>query len=147
MYLGPAKQATSYFATLGYSCPKLFNPSDYFLDILSPDNRSLEAETTTNERIRFLGDSWTEYYHANVRFMSNDEVSLKPIASVSHPWTSKRFGSTVISDNKIIIINYSSYLLRFSRNFLILCWRSWVSILIVTYCIIICLLNHSNHLR
>lgn len=35
-YLGPAKEAINYFASIGYSCPENFNPADFLLDLVSP---------------------------------------------------------------------------------------------------------------
>jgi hypothetical protein len=43
IYFGPANEAVSYFAGLGHRCPKLFNPADFFLDLLSVDYRSPEV--------------------------------------------------------------------------------------------------------
>jgi ABC-type multidrug transport system ATPase subunit len=42
IYLGPANTAKEYFKASGFICPSLFNPSDFFLDVLSPDTRSTE---------------------------------------------------------------------------------------------------------
>lgn len=89
MYLGPAKQATSYFATLGFSCPKLFNPSDYFLDILSPDNRTMDAEISTAKRIQYLGDCWITTSMNAEKLPGSDRI-LEPIVAASHPWTVQR---------------------------------------------------------
>lgn len=42
-------------------CPESFNPADFFLDLLSPDNRSQESEDDTSKRINYLGACWVQY--------------------------------------------------------------------------------------
>ena len=61
MYMGPAAGSVDYFTAQGFDCPKVFNPSDYFLDVLSPDNRSAESEEESAKRIESLGDKWAAY--------------------------------------------------------------------------------------
>lgn len=44
MYYGDAAKAVDYFSTLSrfeneFTCPHNYNPSDFFLDLLSPDHR------------------------------------------------------------------------------------------------------------
>ena len=58
MYFGHAAEAVSYFEHLGYFCPPEFNPSDFFLDFLSLDQRSPNLEKTSRERIKCLGDAF-----------------------------------------------------------------------------------------
>jgi hypothetical protein len=50
MYYGEAKRAVSHFSKLGFACPSSYNPSDFMLDLLSPDYRSAEAEKDTKDR-------------------------------------------------------------------------------------------------
>lgn len=61
MYYGGATEAVEYFVSVGYTCPDAFNPADFFLDLLSPDNRSKESEEETSNRIQFLGRKWLEH--------------------------------------------------------------------------------------
>lgn len=58
VYLGPASGASEYFLSQGHPTPQYFNPADFFLDLLSPDNRSKEAELATGARILKLAGSW-----------------------------------------------------------------------------------------
>ena len=44
MYFGDAKNAVAYFSSVGCNCPSNFNPPDFFLDLLSPDNRNANSE-------------------------------------------------------------------------------------------------------
>ena len=43
MFYGDAESAVDYFAAKEFPCPALYNPADFFLDLLSPDSRSIEA--------------------------------------------------------------------------------------------------------
>jgi ABC-type multidrug transport system ATPase subunit len=65
MFSGAASEAQSWFTSAGYPCPKLFNPSDFFLDILSPDNRTADLDALTQARIKMLGDRWEAHAHAS----------------------------------------------------------------------------------
>jgi len=58
IYYGSAAEATGWFADGGFPCPAEFNPADFFLDIVSPDMRSPEAEASSRARIDLL----TAYY-------------------------------------------------------------------------------------
>lgn len=42
MYFGLAKDATTYFSSVGYKCPTNFNPADFVIDLTTPDYRSPE---------------------------------------------------------------------------------------------------------
>ena len=102
MFLGNAKEAQKHFETLGFSCPPFFNPSDYFLDILSPDIRSIESENKSQSTIKLLGDAW-------------QQISKERKMSISE-------GSAI---NMIPPSCLESFdLKRFFRNFQLLMWRS-----------------------
>ena len=70
-YQGAAGEtAVRYFGNLGLHCPSLFHPGDYFLDIISVDNRSSEQEAKSRKRIQFILDA-----HAQRKDV--DDLSLK----------------------------------------------------------------------
>lgn len=46
--------------TLGLKCDEFYNPLDFFLDVLSFDNRSEELEESSIKRIAFLANNWAE---------------------------------------------------------------------------------------
>lgn len=56
IYFGPAKDAQSYFANLGFPSPPHFNVADYVIDAVSIDYRSKELETKTKTRVLYLAD-------------------------------------------------------------------------------------------
>eukprot|EP00043_Microstomoeca_roanoka_P000728 m.28780 g.28780 ORF g.28780 m.28780 type:complete len:766 (+) comp10476_c0_seq2:346-2643(+) len=61
MYFGPAKEAADYFSNLGYPCPESYNPSDFFLDLVSYDARSKDKERITKKRIQYLAERYDDY--------------------------------------------------------------------------------------
>jgi len=132
MYLGPAKQSVLYFAELGHICGRLVsiilplhnsnlasfkqvlislhnyrntNPSAFFLDILSPDYRSPEAEAETTNRIETIGDKWQENKH---RFRATSLSGLE-----------------VADINTLKVAEGSMDLMRIFTNYKMLSWRSW----------------------
>ncbi len=54
MYFGNATDAVAYFTRLSFRAPVDYNPSDYFLDILSVNPRSAEMESKTRKRIEYF---------------------------------------------------------------------------------------------
>ncbi|GJQ09948.1 hypothetical protein GpartN1_g1739.t1 [Galdieria partita] len=61
MYFGPAKDAVFYFEGIGYPCPQHYNPADFFLDVISRDGRSKEAEQESQKKIEYLGNCFEKY--------------------------------------------------------------------------------------
>jgi energy-coupling factor transporter ATP-binding protein EcfA2 len=55
MFLGKATDAVLHFERLGHKSPPFFNPSDFFLDILSPDNSSPVIRCSPLPTMGFLG--------------------------------------------------------------------------------------------
>ena len=105
MYLGNSNEAITHFTNLGHPCPAFFNPSDFFLDILSPDIRSADAEQRTATRIQDLGDAWERMLAEGKVVLetaeSHEELDLVPPSCMeAFEWK------------------------RFKRNFQLLCWRS-----------------------
>jgi len=44
-----------------YSCPEHYNPADFFLDIISRDGRSKEAEQESQKKIEYLAQCFEKY--------------------------------------------------------------------------------------
>ena len=60
IFLGPSHDAKAYFTSMGYPVPGYYNPADFYLDVLSPDNRTKEAEQSSAARILQLSQAWKE---------------------------------------------------------------------------------------
>jgi ABC-type multidrug transport system ATPase subunit/ABC-type multidrug transport system permease subunit len=60
-YYGDAQQALTYFASLGFECPPLYNPADFFLDVCSADPANAEEV----EQARLNSAILVEQYQQN----------------------------------------------------------------------------------
>lgn len=58
IFLGPPQVALDYFQGLGYSCPRYVNPADFFIDLVTMDNRTPESTEESTKRMSFLRDRW-----------------------------------------------------------------------------------------
>ena len=71
-YSGPAGEyAVQYFSKLGLRCPEFFHPADYFLDIISSDNRSIGRMKKSEKRIKFILDTFREK-----QLQSNEQIEM-----------------------------------------------------------------------
>jgi hypothetical protein len=137
MYQGVSTGALTHFAAQGYNCPRNFNPSDFYLDILSPDSRSAETEGTTSQRITVLGDAWG--------VIANEAHNTRGITTITTGTdtgndngtgtgtgndgnTGKTSSSYLKNTEDIKSVQPSGQqvdLQRIRRNFRLLCWRSF----------------------
>jgi ABC-type multidrug transport system ATPase subunit/ABC-type multidrug transport system permease subunit len=106
MYSGVASECVEYFEKQGHTCPDLFNPSDFFLDILSPDTRTASSRHVSSSRIERLGEAWQRKVALeNSNMSSNGEKKggAGPMILAPPPeWSTKKL----------------------VRNFRLLCWRA-----------------------
>lgn len=109
MYSGVASDAVDYFATGGFHCQEFYNPSDFFLDILSPDNRNNDLEKESSSRITRLGDAWA----ARVSNDINRGISIDDL-------------SKLVTGEEIRSVGTSGNFKKAYKNFLVLCWRAWM---------------------
>lgn len=104
MFCGKATDAVNYFEVCGYKCPDDFNPSDFLLDLLSTDSRSVEALAETSQRVKILGDRW----EAEVAKLNQNALFAKK----------EEFGS-------IQEIGAKQDLWKNLKSFQLLLWRCW----------------------
>lgn len=57
-YNGPSSQLLPYFSDIGHPCPKLTNPADHILDMISVNLQSLEKEEASRRRVTNLLEAW-----------------------------------------------------------------------------------------
>jgi hypothetical protein len=119
MFYGAADEAVTHFAAEGFPCPESFNPSDFFLDLLSPDNRTPETEVATRNRIQLLGDRWAL---RRLQDSGPSPVGKGAISSGAGEGTGEGEGEFASVQ---IIGSGANDLSSMRRNFLILCWRAW----------------------
>lgn len=108
MYSGPAADAVAYFSSHGHVTPDTFNPADYFLDILSPDTRTVEDEVATKNRIQHLGSQWLK---KDVTDLKAEREKVIAAAKSSDMKQVKEVGGGETWDKVFI-------------NFRLLCWRT-----------------------
>ena len=112
MYSGPASEATDYFSLTGFRCSSFFNPSDFFLDLLSPDNRDPESEEISQARIKRLGDAWYER-EVETLIKSNSEGNLAKLVEEA------------ASSGEVRSVGTSGDFKKGIKNLQVLCWRAY----------------------
>ncbi|KAK9806141.1 hypothetical protein WJX72_003105 [[Myrmecia] bisecta] len=105
MYFGPAAEATSYFARWGFACPPQYNPADFFLDLISMDYRTSEAETESRARIELLARAYR-------KASTEGKASILDTAGVLDTLTG--------------IPNTFSFQTSWLRQARVLLWRAWM---------------------
>uniref|UniRef100_A0A671Y9N8 ATP-binding cassette sub-family G member 8 n=1 Tax=Sparus aurata TaxID=8175 RepID=A0A671Y9N8_SPAAU len=60
VYCGAACDMVPYFTALGYPCPRYCNPSDFYVDLISIDRRSLDREAECLQRATLLSEQFME---------------------------------------------------------------------------------------
>ncbi|KAJ2613071.1 hypothetical protein H4S08_002399 [Coemansia sp. RSA 1365] len=60
VYFGSANQAIDYFEAKGFPCPMRQNPADFFIDLMSLNNRSPQDLESSKRRIEYLAQSFGE---------------------------------------------------------------------------------------
>ena len=54
IYFGKTDYIVKYFNQIGYNCPSESNPADYFVDLVSIDNRTQKTELIDKKRVKYL---------------------------------------------------------------------------------------------
>ena len=62
MFLGPARNAVGYFDNLGYTCPELSNPADYYMELLHIENLDQKTEEE-EQKVNLLKDAFSKVAH------------------------------------------------------------------------------------
>jgi len=60
VYFGDSSDTVAYFDEHGHICPPQVNPADYFLDLMTIDQRSEEAEKISKQRLDQLCQAWED---------------------------------------------------------------------------------------
>ena len=100
----PGKESVDYFGTLGFPCPDLFNPADYFLDVVSVDNRSPEEEKKSKQRIELLIKKFRQYQKRNKRDYDDTESSSESLEKFEDVKTVRSGCCTQIQVLSLIIL-------------------------------------------
>eukprot|EP00164_Ancoracysta_twista_P004741 GFYU01006420.1.p1 GENE.GFYU01006420.1~~GFYU01006420.1.p1 ORF type:complete len:698 (-),score=217.27 GFYU01006420.1:165-2198(-) len=92
LYFGPAKDAVKYFERMDYPCPEHFNPADYFLDIISKDNRSEDREKSSEQRIEMFAEEF-KIHQAQMMRKSSTEGDVEMGEGIVDDTYTSCFGS------------------------------------------------------
>ena len=60
VYSGAREELAGWFKSLGHTCPRSSTPAEYFLDLVSVDFSSRDAEKESRARLHKLADAWLE---------------------------------------------------------------------------------------
>jgi ABC-type multidrug transport system ATPase subunit len=84
MWFGSTQNALKHFSDLGYPIPPNTNPSDFFLDIVTLDQRNEELKSKSTERIEFFARKWSERNEAkSVRVLDGGGPPLEVLSRES----------------------------------------------------------------
>jgi ABC-type multidrug transport system ATPase subunit len=110
-YMGSRKDATSYFAKLGYKCPPETNPAEYFIDLMSIDTEDPVDAAKDEARIEELARAFSQHQAKNEKLHGGESVWQPP------PKT-----------NNLLLARYNRHSLRpvrWIRRSMALLRRSW----------------------
>jgi ABC-type multidrug transport system ATPase subunit len=120
IFFGPMTAALDYFKYLGYECPSLYNPADYYLDILSIDMKSKDGEITSKSRLDLFVNHWkTCHSHSH-----QDIASVRGKDVQSHNEFGNTHGTGIESAAYVTKRPCSSWF----SDFRILLWRSFANV-------------------
>ena len=89
-YFGPRNEAPHYFQNIGYKCPELTNPAEFFIDLISLNSSSPEALRASKERARTIA----AHYHDSVK---NRKVT--PALFKASDWTDSEYTQQKSNNN------------------------------------------------
>jgi len=77
-YMGSRKDATAYFANLGYKCLPETNPAEYFIDLMSIDTEDPENAAKDEARIEELAVAFARHMAKNEKklYHGSDRISI-----------------------------------------------------------------------
>ena len=89
-YAGSAKDCLPYFAKLGHEMPPFTNPAEYLIDVVSVDNRSVEAEKAAQDRVGRVIEAWRTQCSSSVQEKSEPPA---PATAMTHDQRKKQRAS------------------------------------------------------
>lgn len=95
VFFGPLDAAIAHFESLGYPLPPKTNPSDYFIDIITLDQRSEQLKSESLARIEMFSKAWEERSVEPLIILPNNEIS-----TYSTGWPSTWIGEFIVLLNR-----------------------------------------------
>ncbi|XP_056147568.1 ATP-binding cassette sub-family G member 8 [Lampris incognitus] len=90
VYCGAARDMVPYFTALGHPCPRYCNPSDFYVDLISIDRRSLEREAECLEQARILAEQFMEKVKDKDDFIWKPTDTDRELTNTDSPQRSSR---------------------------------------------------------
>ncbi|KXS17752.1 P-loop containing nucleoside triphosphate hydrolase protein [Gonapodya prolifera JEL478] len=107
VFFGAASDATMYFAKRGFEMKgSLMNPSDYWLDISTPDYRTPAQLEESRARIANLQKEWTSAAGAGVKAASDDDGTLRVEYAPTGPHESTYSHSLFVEFAELVKLNW-----------------------------------------
>jgi ABC-type multidrug transport system ATPase subunit len=128
IFYGPANQALAYFSSLKYRCPIQYNPADYFLDILSIDYKSIEAETETKQRIEYLAAHWETHHSGLVRADHSASVINEQDTTAEEAKISSNAATSTLRSIEQEDLEYTRPFYTWFRDYYFLQWRCFLNL-------------------
>ncbi|KAK4271295.1 hypothetical protein QN277_020006 [Acacia crassicarpa] len=118
VYFGPASEANEFFATNGFPCPSLYNPSDHFLKIINKDfeqdpEEGFGTRETTEEAINILVESYKSFEIRKQILKEVEEIS----ESDSDAIAKKRINAAFLTQCLVLIRRSSLHMYRDMSNY------------------------------
>ena len=70
VFFGPVSELVPYFSSASYSCPQYTNPADHYMDVITIDPRSIEAQEESQQILNDL----VQYYNENRRPQNRQKI-------------------------------------------------------------------------
>jgi energy-coupling factor transporter ATP-binding protein EcfA2 len=106
VWFGPSKGALEHFAGLGYSIPLRLNPSDFYLDITTLDQRTDELRFSSKARI----DTFVSAFQKKAIGM--DGMNEQKIGTQAEPHDKRQWASTISYEIWVLWVRYVKDALR-----------------------------------
>jgi len=124
IYFGAASRCIQHFNSMQYFCPALYNPADYFLDLLSINVKSSALEIHTKLRIHELILAWeSKEQEYDTDFSRDEGAPLGGDEKEYHP-DDRRFLDLINQSGDPTSMTFNQWL----AEFLLLSWRSSIEV-------------------
>ncbi len=109
VFFGTVSEAIQHFEALGYKCPALENPADFFLSLITIDSQSDEAASESETRIEKLINTWDSH-----------PVPKRQVPAFSEPFKHQSNSMSTFQQTMILFSRYLKLRIRTSRDLIVI---------------------------